>query len=446
MIPNGMTAQTSRMPFSRFAGQVERATGSGQTSSRLPHQITSFYGLHFEDWHRPLTHNSPFAQQMPLQQVSPDVHEVVPQQMLAVGAQKGVEHVAQHFWPEGQELLPQHVLPAGAQKGVGPVVQQVWPELQEVVPQQTFPFGTQNGVEQVVQQVWLLLQDVVPQQTFPFGAQNGSLQEVQQIWVDVVQQTPPDPHAVVPLLHFDRFDWPAACLMPTALRMPPASAPPRSLSAWRRGNGLARIRAMSSRRKCTFPVLSSAQTFLGQCCDGVRSHSHVLQDHAIFTNQEGYGGSEDPVFLRQLPFVLQNHRKSDSELLRLPAIFAGIAAADHYEIQPVLAVTKMQTRQMRRQLIARSTVRITENQQHPPAAIIVQRDGAAMNIGEPERGRRRAGFEPIPDDAAFAERLCARQAPGIAPVRCRGNRATCQSRNVLGTHGAGPCHSSFPIE
>jgi len=104
---------------------------------------------------------------------------------------------------------------------------------------------------------------------------------------------------VVPLLHFDTFAWPAACLIPTALRMPPASAPPRSLSAWRRGSGLARIRAMSSRRKRISPVLSFAQAFLGQCCDGVSSHSHVLQNDAIFTNQEGYRGGVGSIRLGQ---------------------------------------------------------------------------------------------------------------------------------------------------
>ena len=160
-------------------------------------------------------------------------------------------------------MSPQQVFPFDAQKGVEHVVQQVWPALQDVLPQQTFPFVTQNGVELVVQQVWLLLQAVAPQQIFPFDAQNGLLQVVQQTWFDVEQQRPLVPHAVVPLLHFDTFAWPAACLIPTALRMPPANAPLRSLSAWRRGNGLARMRATSSRRKLIFPVLSFARTFLG---------------------------------------------------------------------------------------------------------------------------------------------------------------------------------------
>jgi hypothetical protein len=276
-----------------------------------------------------------------------------------------------------------------------------------VLPQQILPLLAQKGVEYVVQQIWPVPQALAPQQIFPFDAQNGLLHVVQQIWAVVEQQTP-GAHAFVPLGHFGTVSWPAASLIPTALRMPPASAPLRSLRAWRRGNGLASMRAMSSRRKRTFPVLSFAQAFMGQCCDGVGSHSYILQNNAIFTNQEGYGGSEDPVFLRQFPFVLQNHWKSDSKLLRFPAIFAGIATADHDEVQTVLAVLEMQTRQMRRQLIARSTVRIAEYQQHPPAAIIAERDGAAMDIREPECGRGRARFEPIPNNAASTQRLYGR--------------------------------------
>ncbi|MGA2591509.1 MAG: hypothetical protein ABSH32_16435 [Bryobacteraceae bacterium] len=205
---------------------------------RQPHQFSSFYALDFEAWHRPLTQNWPFAQHLPLQQVSPGGHAVLPQQVL--------------------------------------------------------PLLTQNGVEHVVQQVCVPAQVFEPQQTFPLDAQNGLLPVVQQIWAFVEQQRPPVPHAVVPLLHFGTLSWPAACLIPTALSIPTASAPLRSFRAWRRGNGLASMRAMSSRRKRIFPVLSFAQAFMGQCCDGVGSDRYILQNNAIFTNQKATGVAKIP--------------------------------------------------------------------------------------------------------------------------------------------------------
>jgi len=102
----------------------------------------------------------------------------------------------------------------------------------------------------------LFEQEVLPQQILPLLTQNGLVPVVQQVWV--FEEQHPVPQAKVPILHFVALLCAAAGFTPKAPRTPPANAPPTSLSAWRRGSGLARIRATSSKTDCTFPILSFA--------------------------------------------------------------------------------------------------------------------------------------------------------------------------------------------
>ena len=94
-----------------------------------------------------------------------------------------------------------------------PVVQQVSVELQLASPQHFLPWVLQKGFEPVVQQTWFFEQLV-------------------------------DHFALLPAL--------ACCavagLIPSVPRKPPARVPAISRSACRRGIGLARMRARSSRR------------------------------------------------------------------------------------------------------------------------------------------------------------------------------------------------------
>jgi hypothetical protein len=145
------------------------------------------------------------------------------------------------------------------QKGVELVVQQTWPDVQEVFPQQVFPFGAQNGVVLVLQQTWVLEQEVLPQQLLPLVAQNGVALVVQHNWLEEEQHSLPVPHCTVPLAQpgFE-LACAAAGLTPSAARIPPARAPLTSLSAWRRGIGLARIRATLSSKDCISMFLSLA--------------------------------------------------------------------------------------------------------------------------------------------------------------------------------------------
>lgn len=119
---------------------------------------------------------------------------------------------------------------------------------QKVLPQHVCPFVARNGADPVVQQMWLESQPKLPQQDFGDVAQNGA--------VPVVQQVIPLEQVVLPhLVGFVTGEAgatnAAACalarLTPNVPRIPPASAPPTSLSACRRGMGLATMRATSSR-------------------------------------------------------------------------------------------------------------------------------------------------------------------------------------------------------
>jgi hypothetical protein len=153
----------------------------------------------------------------------------------------------QHFLPASQDELPQHVFPASMQNFEPPgPVQQVWPALHEVLPQQNPPEGEQNVEPPVpVQQVWPALHEELPQHTLPAAIQKFP---GQQVW---------------PALHAGEQVAARAAVGLSAkmLSIPPASALPNNLRALRRGIGLARMRATSSKRFCMFPVLPVIQFF-----------------------------------------------------------------------------------------------------------------------------------------------------------------------------------------
>jgi len=134
-------------------------------------------------------------------------------------------------------VLPQQVVPLAAQNGVDPVEQHTWVELQEVFPQQVVPPLAQNGLDPVVQQVWVELQpEVSPQQVFPLLTQ--------KVCPPYLQGTPPSrqrPKA-------SGATCALASRLPSVPRRPPASAPASSFNACRRGVGPARMRAASSRK------------------------------------------------------------------------------------------------------------------------------------------------------------------------------------------------------
>ena len=77
-------------------------------------------------WQRPLTHTC-FALQHAVfsQQLSPDLQDFFPQQVLPAVAQNGDALVLQHCLPAAHLVFPQHCLPVVTQNGFVPVVQHV---------------------------------------------------------------------------------------------------------------------------------------------------------------------------------------------------------------------------------------------------------------------------------------------------------------------------------
>jgi len=64
--------------------------------------------------------------------------------------------------------------------------------------------------------------------------------------------------------------------------------------------------------------------------------------------------------------------------------------------------------------VTRAAIGIAENEQDPPAKVIVEGDGAAINIGQRKRRRRRAGWESFAFDPALGQRPPALEAPALA--------------------------------
>jgi hypothetical protein len=118
------------------------------------------------------------------------------------------QNVPQQVWPGLQAAFPQHVCFGFLQDAPGPVPQHSWSPGQLPFPQHVLSTGTQKFGEPVVQH-------------FCLGG-----------------QVPPGEQAACAPARVD----------PTVPTMAATSAPPSSLSARRRGTGLARMRAASSNK------------------------------------------------------------------------------------------------------------------------------------------------------------------------------------------------------
>jgi len=210
------------------------------------------------------------------QQVSVRPQEVFPQQVAPRVAQNGWEPVRQHSSKRPQEVLPQHVRPIAPLQNFFPLVavQQASPAAQDVLPQHIRPVAPlQNFCPLVaVQQAWPAAQDVLPQHARPAPLQNfAPVVAVQQVAPDAQALLPQQVSASltqklatpVPGQHFRPLPhagahvtlglcsvglWDSACLTPNAASRPPVNTRPSAFKACRRGWGLARMRAASSKR------------------------------------------------------------------------------------------------------------------------------------------------------------------------------------------------------
>src|SRR6266568_4843334 len=85
-------------------------------------------------------------------------------------------------------------------------------------------------------------------------------------------------------------------------------------------------------------------------------------------------------------------------------VLLGIAASDHEDGKPIIAVLAMQPYQLRCQLVTRPTLRVREHQKQLLPAELLERDGLTLDIRQIEIRRRSAGLETFTLDAAFTER------------------------------------------
>ena len=69
-------------------------------------------------------------------------------------------------------------------------------------------------------------------------------------------------------------------------------------------------------------------------------------------------------------------------LLRLASIFLNIAPRHQDQGQAVVAVLLVEPDEVGRQFFAGPAVRVGEDQEHPPAPIILQCHRAAVEVGE----------------------------------------------------------------
>ena len=100
----------------------------------------------------------------------------------------------------------------------------------------------------------------------------------------------------------------------------------------------------------------------------------------------------------------------------LTPVLLRVAASDENKVQAVIRVLLMQAGQLGGEFVAGSALRIAEDQEDAPAPVSLERNRAALKVGQAETGRGSAGLQAVARDAAFGERPLARKlgAAGVA--------------------------------
>ena len=96
------------------------------------------------------------------------------------------------------------------------------------------------------------------------------------------------------------------------------------------------------------------------------------------------------------------------------SVLGRLAAADQEHSESVLALLAFESSEVGEKDIARPTLRIAEDDQHAPPALVGERDRATREVGKLERRRRDTRLQPLPLDQALGERALARQALAAA--------------------------------
>src|SRR5439155_3185246 len=93
--------------------------------------------------------------------------------------------------------------------------------------------------------------------------------------------------------------------------------------------------------------LTRREAFARQRHDWIATFCNVSHDDAILTDEKRHRRRENSVLSRQFPTFLKDEWKSDSVLCRLLFVLLGIAASDHDDCKPIVAVLAMPPYQLR---------------------------------------------------------------------------------------------------
>jgi hypothetical protein len=107
----------------------------------------------------------------------------------------------------------------------------------------------------------------------------------------------------------------------------------------------------------------------------------VLSDDAVLIEQKANWRRKDPVFFRKLPLLLKDDGKLDSVLFRFLTDFFYPAARHHDHREIVVEMLAMDPDQVRREFIARPAVRVTEDEEHSLAPVLLEGDWVPVDIG-----------------------------------------------------------------
>src|SRR5262245_33129307 len=149
------------------------------------------------------------------------------------------------------------------------------------------------------------------------------------------------------------------------LNPPAASIAKASVNTCRRGSGLAINLLISSNRVDMSGLLSGGgehsfcelQNFFDSLAD-------IAGDYTFLVDPVGYRSQEDRILLRYLPFLLKQHRTTDSKLSRLLPVLLDIAATDDYDHPVPLLTLHVQQFEVAGEAIAGTAMGIREYEQN----------------------------------------------------------------------------------
>src|SRR6266508_4399993 len=227
-----------------------------------------------------------------------------------------------------------------------------------------------------------------------------------------------------------------ACRAPTSESAPPAAAARVSLRAWRRETAVAMALESSSNLSSLMERPSSLvrspshaarrslrlghtrlppgrERPLGQAQDLGPSFGHLSCNETLLIDQEGNGSGEDSILLGQPPAGLDDDGEVDGVRSSLAAVLVNAPPPDENYVESVAGLI-VEPGEVGQKRVTGAAIGIAENEQDPPAKVIVEGDGAAVNVGQRKRRRRRAGREAFALDPALGQRSLALEAPALA--------------------------------